>query len=56
MTTSASGLFGTRPDVVLASAASAALHVGGGCLLDGPVGRVGLEIEAHCFDLAHPAE
>ena len=25
------------------------------CLTDGPVGRVGLEIEAHCFDLADPA-
>ena len=24
------------------------------CLSDGPVGRVGLEIEAHCFDLADP--
>lgn len=36
------------------SAYSAALHAGGGSLRDGPVGRVGLEIEAHCFDLADP--
>ena len=33
---------------------SAALHIGGECLRDGPVGQVGLEIEAHCFDLADP--
>ncbi|MEO3758510.1 ergothioneine biosynthesis glutamate--cysteine ligase EgtA [Mycobacterium sp. B14F4] len=38
----------------LTSAYSAALHVGGNCLTDGPAGRVGLEIEAHCFDLADP--
>lgn len=38
----------------LASAHSAALHVGGNCLDDGPVGQVGLEIEAHCFDLTDP--
>lgn len=25
------------------------------CLRDGPVGKVGLEIEAHCFDLTDPA-
>ena len=29
-------------------------HIGADCLTDGPVGRVGLEIEAHCFDLADP--
>jgi glutamate--cysteine ligase len=38
----------------LNSAADAALYVGGSCLDDGPVGKVGLEIEAHCFDLADP--
>jgi glutamate--cysteine ligase len=38
----------------LTSAAGAALHVGGDCLTDGPIGQVGLEIEAHCFDLAEP--
>ena len=29
-------------------------YIGANCLTDGPVGRVGLEIEAHCFDLADP--
>ena len=40
--------------VELASAYSAGLHIGETCLADGPVGRVGLEVEAHCFDLADP--
>ncbi|MDT5099491.1 MAG: glutamate--cysteine ligase [Mycobacterium sp.] len=39
----------------LTSANSAALMIGESCLTDGPVGRVGLEIEAHCFDLADPS-
>ena len=39
----------------LTSANSAAERIGETCLTDGPVGRVGLEIEAHCFDLADPA-
>ncbi len=38
----------------LSSAYSAAAHIGESCLDDGPVGRVGLEVEAHCFDLADP--
>ncbi|ULE34998.1 ergothioneine biosynthesis glutamate--cysteine ligase EgtA [Mycobacterium sp. IDR2000157661] len=38
----------------LSNAYSAALHIGGNCLTDGAVGQVGLEIEAHCFDLADP--
>jgi glutamate--cysteine ligase len=38
----------------LTSAYSAAQHIGEMCLADGPVGRVGLEVEAHCFDLADP--
>ena len=38
----------------LTSAYSAVLHIGESCLEDGPVGRVGLEIEAHCFDLTDP--
>jgi len=28
--------------------------IGETCLTDGPVGRAGLEIEAHCFDLTQP--
>ena len=38
----------------LTSAYGAALNIGESCLADGPVGRVGLEVEAHCFDLADP--
>jgi glutamate--cysteine ligase len=38
----------------LTSAYSAALQIGETCLVDGPVGRIGLEVEAHCFDLADP--
>jgi len=38
----------------LSSSYSAALHAGGGCLREGPVGRVGLELEAHCVDLTDP--
>jgi len=40
----------------LTSANSAAEYIGINCLHDGPVGRVGLEIEAHCFDLADPGQ
>jgi glutamate--cysteine ligase len=36
------------------TAYAAAEHIGQACLRDGPVGRVGLEVEAHCFDLADP--
>ncbi|KUH99910.1 ergothioneine biosynthesis glutamate--cysteine ligase EgtA [Mycolicibacterium acapulense] len=42
------------PCTELTSADAAARQVGAGCLRDGPVGRVGLEIEAHCFDLTDP--
>lgn len=38
----------------LTSAYGAALRVGGNCLRDGTIGRVGLEVEAHCYDLAEP--
>ena len=38
----------------MSSAGDVALYVGAECLRDGPVGKVGLEIEAHCFDLADP--
>ncbi|BBY19117.1 ergothioneine biosynthesis glutamate--cysteine ligase EgtA [Mycolicibacterium litorale] len=37
-----------------ASAADAAEYITAHCLDDGPVGRVGLEIEAHSYDLADP--
>jgi glutamate--cysteine ligase len=38
----------------LAGAVDAAQHVATASLVDAPLGRVGLEIEAHCFDLADP--
>lgn len=39
----------------LASLAAAADHITSTCLADTPVGLVGLELEAHCFDVADPA-
>jgi glutamate--cysteine ligase len=41
-------------DGELASASVAAQHIADTCLSDGPVGRVGLEVEAHCYDPAEP--
>jgi glutamate--cysteine ligase len=41
-------------DGELASASAAAQHIVDTCLTDGPVGRVGLEVEAHCYDPAEP--
>ncbi|MFZ1162902.1 ergothioneine biosynthesis glutamate--cysteine ligase EgtA [Mycobacterium sp.] len=41
-------------DGELAGAAAAAQHITESCLADGPVGRVGLEIEAHCYDPSEP--
>jgi glutamate--cysteine ligase len=38
----------------LTSAYDTAEHISDTCLADGPAGRVGLEVEAHCFDLADP--
>jgi glutamate--cysteine ligase len=52
MTTTAADLRSTPPEI--SSATDVALYVGAACLRDGPVGKVGLEIEAHCFDLADP--
>jgi glutamate--cysteine ligase len=42
------------PDGELDSAAAAAQHIAETCLADGSVGRVGLEIEAHCYDPTEP--
>jgi glutamate--cysteine ligase len=57
--TIAADLAGTHPDqtpdIELTSANTAAAQIATDCLTDGPVGRIGLEIEAHCFDLADPA-
>lgn len=41
-------------DAELAGAADAADYIAARCLTDAPLGRVGLEIEAHCFDPADP--
>src|SRR5687768_15106928 len=41
-------------DSRLTCANNAARHIGESCLADGPVGAVGLEVEAHCFDLSDP--
>lgn len=38
----------------IASAADAANYIADGCLRDGPLGMVGLEIEAHCFAIDDP--
>src|SRR5271156_6535062 len=38
----------------LAGASAAAQYITETCLSDGPVGRVGLEIEAHCYDPVEP--
>jgi glutamate--cysteine ligase len=57
--TTTADLHGVRPDdaaaTVLADYDDAAARIGGACLKDGPIGQVGLEIEAHCFDLTDPA-
>ncbi|MEH3143353.1 MAG: ergothioneine biosynthesis glutamate--cysteine ligase EgtA [Mycobacterium kyogaense] len=42
------------PGDTLASAEAAAERLAASCLVDGPVGGVGLEVEAHCFVLADP--
>lgn len=48
-------LNGIQPaDTELTSSAAVAQHIADGCLVDGPLGRVGLEIEAHCFDPSDP--
>lgn len=52
--TTTSGSVADCAECELTSAEAAAEHIVDGCLIDGPVGRVGLEIEAHCFDLADP--
>ncbi|SPM39940.1 Gamma-glutamylcysteine synthetase [Mycobacterium numidiamassiliense] len=38
----------------MADSSAAAQYIADGCLVDGPLGRVGLEVEAHCFDPLDP--
>lgn len=46
---------GSNPPIEFTSAEQVAAHIGERCLEDGSTGRVGLEIEAHCYDLADPS-
>jgi glutamate--cysteine ligase len=41
-------------DAEITSSAAAAQYIADGCLVDAPLGRVGLEMEAHCFDPVDP--
>ncbi|MDA3640786.1 ergothioneine biosynthesis glutamate--cysteine ligase EgtA [Mycobacterium xenopi] len=51
----ASQLAGIRSgEAELAGSSAAAQYLADTCLTDGPLGRVGLEIEAHCYDPAAP--
>ncbi|GBG35952.1 ergothioneine biosynthesis glutamate--cysteine ligase EgtA [Mycobacterium montefiorense] len=55
ITAAASQLDAARPaDSELTSSEEAAQYIADGCLIDGPLGRVGLELEAHCFDPVDP--
>lgn len=40
---------------VLGGAAAAGRRIVGSCLTDAPLGRVGLEVESHCYDPTDPA-
>jgi glutamate--cysteine ligase len=51
----ASQLQGARPtDAELTSSRDAAQYIAQTCLTDGPLGQVGLEVEAHCYDPRDP--
>ncbi|SPM34115.1 Gamma-glutamylcysteine synthetase [Mycobacterium rhizamassiliense] len=55
ITTAASQRDTARPiEAEMADSSAAAQYIADGCLVDGPLGRVGLEVEAHCFDPADP--
>jgi glutamate--cysteine ligase len=41
-------------DGALTGSLDAARYITDGCLTDGPLGRVGLELEAHCYDPLEP--
>ena len=54
-TAAASQLDTARPaEAEMASSSNAAQYIAESCLIDAPLGRVGLEMEAHCFDPADP--
>src|SRR3981081_2288208 len=51
----ASELAAPRPaDSEVTSTEEAAQYIADGCLIDGPLGRGGLEMEGHCFDPGDP--
>jgi glutamate--cysteine ligase len=55
ITAATSQLDTSRPaDSEMADSAAAAQYIADGCLVDGSVGRIGLELEAHCFDPLDP--
>jgi glutamate--cysteine ligase len=55
VTAAASQLDAARPaDCQVTSSEEAAQYIADGCLIDGALGRVGLEMEAHCFDPVDP--
>ncbi len=45
---------GDFEDTAITSSEAALRHIAAHSLIDGPVGQVGLELEAHCFDLDDP--
>jgi glutamate--cysteine ligase len=55
ITAAASQLATARPDEPdMASSSTVAQYIADTCLVDAPLGHVGLELEAHCFDPADP--
>jgi glutamate--cysteine ligase len=50
----ASQLDASLADGELASSSAVAQYITDSCLSDGPLGRVGLEVEAHCYDPVKP--
>lgn len=55
ITAAASQLDAACPaDSELSTSEEAAQYIADGCLIDGPLGRVGLEMEAHCVDPVDP--
>ncbi|GAB7142048.1 ergothioneine biosynthesis glutamate--cysteine ligase EgtA [Mycobacterium riyadhense] len=55
ITAAAAQLDRVRPlEAEIVDSSAAAQYIADGCLVDGSLGRVGLEMEAHCFDPADP--
>ena len=55
ITAATSQLDTSRPaDSEMADSSAAAQYIADGCLVDGSVGRIGRELEAHCFDPLDP--